>query len=385
MWDAYAKTYPDEAAGWTFNPISTGDGEDTAVQQLRMELSAGSGVPDIMQFTSGSIPEFINDNVFADVTADTKDLVGNLLPSALTAITFNNKVIAFPLQVNEKLWFYRTDLFAQAGIDPTTITTQDQFIAAGTQLHDALPNSYIWNIGSSPQHYVLGQITSGNGAQYSTESPCAITVGTDAPTAQAFEAIKAIKNAGIVAPIDDFTPEWQQGLADGTIASTLIAAWMPQFLIQYAPDLAGKWGVTTWPEIGGAVGGSESGAALMLVNANSPNKAEAISFLSKMLMTTQGATAYYAALPSWLPLVTDVFNSDAVLNNPYLGSSFHDAFLKAAPDFKVFPYDPSAMKERDVMVAQLTDYLASSDTSPTKYLQAAQQQLDSQVGCPYTT
>jgi len=384
MWTEYTTAFPDQSAGQTFQATSAGQNDSDAVAKLRLELSSGQDIPDIVQLNYSEVAEFAQAGVLADLGDMTSQYVGNVTQAAQTLMKYNNTVVAIPFEVKEKLWFYRSDMFQQAGIDVTTVKTQQDFIDAGKKLQQTFPNSYMWNIASNPQQYQWDMIVSGNGASYSTQSPCAITVGTDQGLAQAFQAMKDLRNSGVVNPnFDEFTPEWQSGLADGTLASTLNASWLPQFLEQYAPDLAGKWAVTTWPQIGGADGGSEAGGSVFVIPAASQHKQESVQFLASMLMTQEGAASYVQANPSYIPNVVSLLNDPSVRNNAYFGTSLIDAYLAASQNYKLFPFDPASTTETTVLSAQLANYLASSDDSPTSYLQAAQTQLQSQVGCPW--
>jgi len=383
MWNQYTTTFPDQSAGQTFQVNSAGTGDADSVAKLRLELASGQDVPDIVQLNYSEVAEFAQAGVLADLGDLASSYTGNVTQAAQTLMKYNGQVVALPFEVKEKLWFYRSDLFQQAGIDVTQVKTQQDFINAGKQLQQSSPKSYIWNIAVNPSAYLWGMIVSGNGASYSTQTPCAITVASDQGTAAAFQAMKDLRNSGVVANFDDFTPDWQSGLADGTIASTLSASWLPQFLMQYAPDLSGKWAVTTWPEIGGANGGSEAGGSVFVIPAASTHKHEAVNFIASMLMTKQGAATYVKANPSYIPNVVDLLNDPSVHNNAYFGTSLIDAYLAASGSYKIFPFDPASTSETTALSDALAKYLASSDASPQSYLQSAQDQLQAQVGCPY--
>ena len=383
LWDQFAATFPDLAQGLTFQAISAGASDWDTVAKLRLQLSYGQDVPDVVQINYSAVAEFARAGVLADLGDLLSSYSGNVTQAAQTLMKYDGAVVAIPFEVKEKLWFYRSDLFQAAGIDSTKVLTQQDFIDAGRKLRASSPKSYIWNLGPNPQQYQWSMIDSGNGAQYSTQSPCAFTVGSDPGVAAAFQAIKDLRKSGVVADIDDFTPEWQTALADGTIASTLSASWMPQFLHKYAPDQAGKWAVTVWPEIGGAKGGSEAGGSVFIIPKASQHKARAVAFLANMLMSKQGAAVYVAADPAYIPNVVELLNDPAVRNNAYFGTSLIDAFLAANQDYKLFPFDPAWMIETTVLSEQLAKYLASFDPSPAVFLQAAQTQLESQIGCPW--
>ncbi|WP_377267596.1 extracellular solute-binding protein [Peterkaempfera sp. SMS 1(5)a] len=384
MWGTYQAANASTTAGQSLSVVSGGGSDTDSVSKFRLELSSGKNIPDIMELNYGEVPEFVNSGALADISAAVAPDLGNVTSAAQALTKFDGKTVAVPIQVNEKLWFYRSDLFAKAGIDPASVKTQADFEAAGKKLQAVAPKSFIWNLPANPAPYQWGMIVSGNGASYSTQSPCAITVGSDQGTAQAFQAVKDLRGSGVVSTsIGDFTPQWQSALADGTLASTLSASWLPTFIQQYAPDLKGRWAVAQWPEIGGATGGSEAGGAVFVIPAASKHKAQALDFLTKTLMTASGASAYMQKNPTYIPNVTSLLQSPEVQNNSYFGPSLIKAYLAASSTYKVFPYDPSNTAETTALGSQLANYLNSSDSSPSSFLQTAQNQLAAQIRCPY--
>ncbi|MBR7837243.1 extracellular solute-binding protein [Actinospica durhamensis] len=385
MWGTYTAANPSTTKGQSLNVVSGGGSDTDSVSKFRLELSSGKNIPDITELNYDEVPEFVNSGALADISAAVTPDLGNVTTAAKTLTSYDGQTVAVPIQVNEKLWFYRADLFAKAGIDPAQVKTQADFVAAGKKLQAVEPGSYIWNLPASPAPYQWGMVVSGNGASYSTKSPCAITVGSDPGTAQAFQAMKDLRNSGAVSTsIGDFTPQWQSALANGTLASTLSASWLPTFIEQYAPALKGKWAVAQWPEIGGAVGGSEAGGAVFVIPAASPHKAQALAFLTKTLMTASGASAYLQKNTAYIPNVTSLLQSPSVQDNSYFGPSLIKAYLAASSTYKVFPYDASNSAETTALGDQLANYLNSPATSPSSFLQTAQSQLASQVGCPYS-
>jgi ABC-type glycerol-3-phosphate transport system substrate-binding protein len=291
--------------------------------------------------------------------------------------------VAFPYEVKSKLWYYRKDMFTAAGIDPTGVKTQDDFIAAGKALRAKYPRSFIWNIAPNPQAYVLGELLSGNGAKVYDKGTGKFVVDSDPGIKQAFSALRALRASGVVnTKFDDFTPDWQSGLADGRLASVPIASWFSTFLPQYAPDLAGKWSVTTWPEIGGSVGGSEAGGSVFVIPAAAKNKAAAARFLADTFMTTQGAIAVSKQFGQ-VPNVIEAQSDPAVTNSRYFGTDLITAFQAADKGYKLFAYDPAALKELGILQNSLANYLSGGSDDPGPALQAAQQQMTAQIGNPY--
>lgn len=378
----YNKSHPKDPVVLKVTAAAT---DVESVNKFRLALSSGKNIPDILQLNYGSLAEFADAGVLADVKPYVDKYLGNVSPAGKKLMQYNGKYVAFPYEVKSKLWFYRSDLFDQAGIDVSKIKNQADFIAAGNKLKQVAPKSNMWNLGPNPQPYDLGMIVSGNGAKYSERKPsCKVTVGTDAGLKKAFMAMKDLKKSGVLAPVDDFTPEWQAGLADGTIASTLQASWFPTFLEQYAPALAGKWKVTTWPEIGGAKGGSESGGSVFVIPAASKNKEAAAAFLAGSLLEKNGAKAYIDARGGAFPTAVSSLVNDSFSSSKYFGPSLGTAFAESTgSQFKIFPFDPAANKESTSVVAALVNYLASNSGDPSQFLNTAQAELAAQVGCPY--
>jgi ABC-type glycerol-3-phosphate transport system substrate-binding protein len=381
----YQKHFPKDAAGQSLNVILGGANDADAVNAFRLRLTAHHGIPDIVELNRSEVAEFAASGQLTNLQPYLSKYIPNMSRAAQTLMQYNGTVVAVPYEVKEKLWFYRKDMFAAAGIEPTKVKTQAQFIGAGHKLRAKFPNSYIWNLAATPQAYILGEITSGNGSQVFNRKTGKFVVATDPGLRKAFQAMAALRASGVVdTEFDDFTPQWQSGLADGTIASVPIGEWFATFLPQYAPKLAGNWGVTTWPEIGGATNGagSEAGGSVFVVPKASKNPAAAAKFLADMYMTKTGSlllSRHYNGIPN----VVAAQNDPSVKNNPYYGAALINAFKAASPTYKIFPYDPAAISEITILNNALDTFLASGSSDPSSALQSAQHQLTAQLGNPY--
>lgn len=383
QFDLYKTNFPDDAKQQTLDVVVGGQNDGDAVNKFRLALSSGRDIPDIMQLNYSAVAEFASQGQLTDIEPYVSSVLPGMSQAAKTLMQYDGKYIAFPYEVKTKLWYYRKDMFAAAGIDVAQVKSQADFIEAGKKLRLKYPNSYIWNLAPNPQAYILGEITSGNGSKIYDKVAGKFVVETDPGIRKAFVALKDLRNSGVVnTRYDDFTPDWQSGLADGSLASVPIASWFTTFLPQYAPDGTGKWGVTTWPEIGGAVGGSEAGGSVFVIPARAANKAAAAKFLSSVFMTSKGSIAAFKQ-SGQIPNVLDAQSDPAVVNNAYYGADLIHAFNAADKDFKLFAYDPASLKELATLQNALAKYLASGDSDPSSYLAEAQQQMTAQIGNPY--
>lgn len=380
----YQQLFPNDAKQQTLSVTVGGSNDGEAVSKFRLALSAHQNIPDIMEMNYSAVAEFASQHQLADISSYVSSYLPAMSPAAKTLMQYNGVYIAFPYEVKEKLWYYRKDMFAAAGIDATKVRTQQDFIAAGKTLRAKYPKSYMWNLAPNPQAYVLGEIISGNGSLLYDKASSKFVVDSNSGVRQAFVALKDLRSSGVVDPnFDDFTPDWQKSLADGTLASVPIASWFSTFLPQYAPDGAGKWGVTVWPVIGGADGGSEAGGSVFVIPAAAKNKAAAAKFLADVFMTSQGELSLFKQY-NLIPNVTAAQGDSSVKGNTFYGSDLINAFQAAGTAYKLFPYDPAGLKELSILQNALANFLSSSASDPTAALASAQQQMTAQIGNPYS-
>jgi ABC-type glycerol-3-phosphate transport system substrate-binding protein len=378
--DEYKKLNPDSKINVDVQLWGSSDEETMA--KLRLVLASGGELPDILYLNYREVPELAP--MLADLTGPLSDIWSDVDPGAQKVATFDGRVVGVPYSVNYQTWFYRKDLFAKAGIDPAAVRTQADFIAAGKQLLAKLPGHYIWNLGSSPQSYAYGLIMSGNGAKFldKAEPGCSFVVATDPGVRKAFQALKDLQDAGVLAPVSDFTPEWEQAIANGTVSSMLSASWLSIFIPQYAPDQKGLWGVAPWPEIGGAVGGTDDGGSLFLVPDKAPHRDAAIAFLKAAYLTKETNLARYQATGLRPVLLSAAADPVYTAGNDYFGPAL-PAFLSAAgATVKVFPFDPEAIRETAAVLQGLITYL-TTNTPLDKVLADTQAEMTSTIGCPY--
>ena len=163
--EAYKRIKPDAAESVTVEPIVGGDGDGAIAEQFRLMLSAGGqDIPDIMRFNRIQVPEFAAAGVLTDLTEIMEPLTGEMIDSSVALSKFDDRFIAVPAQMKSKVWYYRQDLFDEAGINPDDVTDIDAFVAAGKQLHEALPDSYILNMRAEPSGWLAQDILTSFGS-----------------------------------------------------------------------------------------------------------------------------------------------------------------------------------------------------------------------------
>ena len=123
-------------------------GYDGYFEKLTTQLSGGTAA-DIIQYNANTITDlmaigdvFVNLEDYSDVldtSGFNQDFVQNFS-------YYDGKMIALPTGVNGGIWLANTALFDEVGIDPESIVTWDDFIAAGKKMHEANSSYYLFNI-----------------------------------------------------------------------------------------------------------------------------------------------------------------------------------------------------------------------------------------------
>jgi multiple sugar transport system substrate-binding protein len=375
------KAYPEMKDKVEIEGLVGGAGDPDVAKKLRLALAANEDMPDIVMLNRTQLTEFAEADILEDLSDVIKPVQGNLTQAAIELASYKGKFVTFPYELKTKVWFYRKDMFDEAGIDPTKVKNIDDLIAAGKKLREKFPNSYIWNLGKQAAGYNLGMIVSGNGAKF-TDDKGDYVIASDPGVRKAFEMFKKLKDSGVTVEINDFTPDWEKAFANGTIASSLISNWFKNFLPKYAPDQAGKWAATDWPNLADADGGSEAGGSIFIVPAKGKHKKEAKEVLSKLLLTKQGALALNE-IRSITPVLKDALQ-DPQIQQPhkFFGPTLPQAEATALEKVKVFSFSPAADLERSTMNEALSKYMTGGGTLD-QILKQAETDLKNQIGNPY--
>ena len=396
---AFQRQFPQAAARIDVEVVSPGQHDPEVYQAFRLALASGKNVPDVMQMNYTALPEFAEAGVLADLGGMMKPYAADLTEGARKLASYNDTTFAIPYQMKGKSWFYRKDLFEQAGIDPAAVKSFDDYMAAGRRFREKLPKSYIMNFGRSPIFYWYFEVLSNWADMRVAGRDGKFHITSDPRFGTLIDWFKAFRTSGIAFDADDFAPTWQPAFADGSIGGALISNWMTDFLPKFAPAQSGRWGISVWPEF--SRGGSEGGGAIMTIPEASKNKQAAFEFCADAFLTKAGSlgewertgtpTVLKSAQQEMLDLSAHLTRPadmpDAVwaaLPTNYFGSDFLRPVLRAFEDFRPFAYDPAAQAELDIMRRETEAYMAGTKTRE-QALEAMQATMTTQISNPYRT
>lgn len=399
-------SYPALSKDIKLNVVVPGAGDFDVAKAFRLALSSHKNVPDLIQLNRTQIPEFALSGALRDLTDVVGPIQSDLYAGAVQVASFQGKLVAIPFQVKSKLFYYRADLFDQAGITLDDLSTTDGFLAAGQKLHARFPDKYILNLGTQPQQYWIGELLSAYPDVHIYDKASNSYQLTSNPAfSQAFTFLQQIHAAGITLPIDDFSTDWAQAFQKEQICGVLCANWLKEFLPQYATaEQSGKWKVTPWPKLSPSLSdqstGSEAGGSVYVIPANAPHADAAIEYMKHYLLDAKGSVAQWKQngvitplLKSAQPEVLDFFQNGtkpanvsdtdwALQPQNFFGKDFQQIEFNSYTSVKVFDYDPSASKEIDILLQALENVLAGK-ADVASALAQAQSDMQSQIGNPY--
>ncbi|MBO0793440.1 MAG: extracellular solute-binding protein [Ktedonobacteraceae bacterium] len=400
---ALTAAYPNDFKNVKLNVSTPSNGDQGVAQQLTLALAAHKNVPDFLMLNYTEVPQFAEKGVLEDISKIVSPVKNDLYTGVEGISAYNGTYFAFPWQIKSKLFYYRADLFEQAGIDVDAITTADDFIAAGRKFHEKFPKQYIINIGTQPAGYLHHETLSAFPNASFADRSGTYNLTTNPAFATSLNFIKQLHDSGIAYPIDDFTADWPAAIKNGSICGFLIANWMKNFLPGYATVAqTGKWKAKNWPTLFSEADqryGSDAGGSVFVVPTTAPNKSLALEYLTRMRLDKQGALAVFNAIgnpPIMKSTQADVL--DAIENTKKSDSISQDQWQNLPQNFfgkdyfptefasynftKSFGYDPSAIKQFAIY-QQWANKAVQGKVSVNDALAGAQRDMQSQIGNPY--
>ncbi|MCO6557876.1 MAG: extracellular solute-binding protein [Bifidobacterium sp.] len=245
---------------------------------LNNAMSSGKGAPDIAQIEYYALPEYVIRNNVANLSdMGASGYKSFYTPGTWNSVNINGGVYALPMDSGPMALFYNKEVFDKAGISQPP-TTWDEFYedakkvkATGNYITSdsgdaGFFDSMTWQAGATPFS------TSKDGKTVS------INLTSDQKVKKWIDFEQKLIDEDL---IDTKTPgwsdDWNKGLDDGSIASLLTGAWMPNNLLSGAPDASGKWRVAPMPtwEQGGKENSENGGSSLAVIKSKDNAKTTA--------------------------------------------------------------------------------------------------------------
>ncbi|MFJ4674209.1 ABC transporter substrate-binding protein [Kitasatospora purpeofusca] len=316
----------------------TGDKQYTALQNA---IAAGSGAPDVAQIEYYALGQFaIGKSVENLAPYGADKLAPGFTPGPWNAVHRDGAVDALPMDSGPMALFYNKKVFDQHGI--AVPATWDEYVDAARALHKADPKIFITN-DTGDAGFATSLIWQAGGRPYKTKGTDVTVDFGDQGTRTYAGTWQKLLDEKLVAPISSWSDAWYKGLADGTVATLAIGAWMPANLASGVAAASGDWRVAPLPQwTKGGTASAENGGSSLAVPKAAKNKELAYAF-TEFATTGEGASTRVAA--GAFPATKADLESPAFLDTafPYFGGQqanriFADSARNVGTDWSYLPF-----------------------------------------------
>lgn len=294
-------------AGTTITVVDVG--YDNAYDKISVGLQAGSGLPDVLTIETDRAPGYINefpkgfvnlDPIFADMKADYDPFKWSAQSNA------DGQLMMAPWDSGTVGLYYRTDYVKEAGIDPASLKTWDDFLAAGEAVKTKTGHTMMSTDVSTGGGFQMLLQQQGEGIFNEAGE---ITVNTP-EAVEALTLMKDLNDKGYLKNVQGWDGRVTSA-KDGDSAFTMEAVWWAGTLEGDAPELSGKYAVTELPAFtADGARTSNSGGSALAVPSQAKNPALAAEFVKYVLADKANVVSMMekeSLFPSYLPAFDDPY------------------------------------------------------------------------------
>lgn len=338
----------------------------------------GQGLPDIILIEDTHIQGYLTNfpKAFVNMSEKGFDAEADKFPSyKKELVSIDGDMYGMPFDGGPAGVFYRTDYFEKAGVDPTTIQTWDDFIAAGKTVKEKAGVDFMaLDMNSDDPLYRL--MLNQQGSFYFDEKDESAL--SSAESKKAMEMLKKLKDEGVAKNVTGWDA-WLSGIAEGKVAVAASGSWMAGLIAQQAPDAKGKWGVFPLPafEEGGSRDANIGGSAWTIPTA-SKNQDLAYDFLK--FFSTSNEVQEVATKGGLFPTLNTVYSSELFTapDEYFSNQKIWELFANETKGIKAANYTGNYAIAKDEAVKAQSEIL-TSNKDIDKALTDAAKRLDNRL------
>lgn len=352
-------------------------GYDNAYDKLSVGLRSGSGLPDVMTVETDRMPTYIEQfpKGFVDLAPRAKAHKADFDPSKWAASSdAAGHLFSLPWDSGTMGVFYRRDVIEEAGVDPQSIGTWDEFLRAGEQIK-AKTGKKLFAMDITGGDSIFGTMLQEQGQSY-FDADGRIALTTPAAV-RALTVLKEMNAKGLIA-----NEKGWDGLVtankEGKVATAPIAVWWAGTMTSEMKDLSGKIGVMPLPDFSAdGPHTSSNGGSTLAIPAQSKNPDAAWAFVSFVLADAGNQASmmeHEGLFPSFLPaLATSYFSKP----QPYFGGQpIYEFFREATERIPAVDYTSDHSQAYDIARDAVAGSLLDGK-DPQEALASAAKQLKS--------
>lgn len=227
--------------------------------------AGGQGLPDIVLVEDDRIQGYLEafPKGFLNLSEKGFDQkAGEFAAFKRELVSKDGQYYAFPFDAGPTGLFYRKDIFEQAGVNPESIETWDDFLAAGKTIKEKT-GAYLMPADKFKDDANFRMMLNQQGVYYFDKDG---NIDFNNPkSVKALEMLQKLGEADLVKDVNGWDGT-VSATVDGSVATIPFGAWYYGTIIDQAKDTNGKWGVILLPafEKGGNRAANLGGSSWMI-------------------------------------------------------------------------------------------------------------------------
>ena len=218
--------------------------------KLLAAFLSGIGGPDLSEVEISSVGRFFKGTKeeigFVDLTdrIEREGITDEFVQARLAPWSLGGRVYGLPRDVHPVMLLYRHDVYEEAGIDPSSIETWDDFVRETRPLArdddgDGRPDRYpIMLSAHKPGHFWLLLLQNGGGM---FDADGGVIIDNDIAVSTLEFYCSLLNEAQLAIPEFSQDPASYAAMKEGVILGVLAPDWYISFIRRFVPELEGKW------------------------------------------------------------------------------------------------------------------------------------------------
>jgi len=328
--------------------------------KLLVSLAAGEGAPDVACLVSRRFSMYSSTGALLDITDRVQGFVDDYPKHTIDLQSWEDRIYGMPQNLSTGVVMYRRDIFEENGVDPESIETWDDFIAAGEKMSG--DGRYMLPLFAPAGQWGANNFVlylQSKGINLFDDQGRAITNNTAGKEMLQWYADLA-KEQGIAMEVPFFSPTHYAALKDGSLITWPMNIDGTGTVRGQAPEMEGQWGVMPWPKWseGGPANSGNWGITSLCIPAQTKEADAAFRLLDFFCHDMTGLKFNWennAVFPAYLPALDEIKNPD-----PYYGGQ---VIADAVTSVTVPSFNYINWAEATVAVGNAIDAVFSGGTS----------------------
>ena len=311
---AFNEAYPNVSVEYVVQPPA-----DT-YRNIQLALAAGSGAPDISVIEDSHLAQFVELGGLADITEQVAPYRSVMNGYKWDTADSEGRTYGMPWDSGPVALYYRRDVFEEAGVDPASIETWDDYYEAAKTIMAETGVPMLQNSKARNSGRLLEMLIWQRGLGY-VDDEGAVILDEAPEIRETLEYLGRFWEEDLALDNEEWTDPWYAAFADGDVATQIAAVWMGTFFKSFiAPDAGGDWGVVRLPvwEEGDAQASNDGGSQLAMFE-ESEQKEAAWAYIEFHLGLEESQLTMYRELDIFPSLETTYDDPFFDEPDPYFG------------------------------------------------------------------